>query len=332
MDIIFGVDRLFGEGPAAEVAEPGHRGIDMPAVLALDRFQALLFDRLTGFILGDAVGPENLIINVGPGKVSIGLEHVRIETSPHHQLDHALGYALFDQMGNPRVPEDVRGDMLCNAGPPCDPLQLQVYRGMGEWSGVIGDEYRHLIRNRSEGVIVLPGGNVFPGHHEPDISGFVCLEVHVHDHSPLIEGQVPPFHHANLTDSKAALVEHHDNRSVNAPDTGVHHLGYLVGGQEVGCGLRHGLMVWGYEIAEFLFRDAGIAILDEPEVKLFDNDEVIDNGVFHELCATFTGPVFQGCNSRIKRRHIVLIKRSDKTTPANQRVGQVMGPFDAGIT
>ncbi len=148
-------------------------------MLALDRFQALLFDSLTGFILGDAVGPENFIINVGPGKVSICLEHVRVETSPHHQLDHALGYSLFDQMSNPRVPEDVRSDMLCNTGPPGDPLQLQVYRGMGECFLMVVNKNRHFSCYQPEWVVVLPGGKIFPGHHEPNVAGYIGLEIHV---------------------------------------------------------------------------------------------------------------------------------------------------------
>jgi len=73
----------------------------MAAVHALDGFQAALFESLTGFVLINPIGPQDLAIDILPGEVGIGLEHVRRETAPHHQLDHTLGYTIFDYVGNP---------------------------------------------------------------------------------------------------------------------------------------------------------------------------------------------------------------------------------------
>lgn len=91
-------------------------------------------------------------------------------------------------------------------------------------------------------------------------------------------------------------------------------------------------MVRRFEIPDFLLGNWGVAIFNEPEVKLFDYDQVIDNGVLHELLTTSAGSCFQGCNPGIEGWHIILIEWPDKTTPANKGVNQFVCPLRAGIS
>ena len=128
----------------------------MAAVHALDGFQAALFDSLTGFVLVDPIRPQDLAIDILPCEVGIGLEHVRRETSPHHQLDHGLGYPFFDHVGNSRMPEDMRSNPLLDARTFRNPLELKIDRSVREGIIVLGDEDRHLGVHRVAGVIVLP--------------------------------------------------------------------------------------------------------------------------------------------------------------------------------
>ena len=131
------------------------------------------------------------------------------------------------------MPEDMRSNALLDTCTSRNPLELKIDRSVREGIIVLGDEDRHLGIHRLAGIIILPGSEVFPGHHEADVAGLVGLEVHVHHHSPLVEDQISPSHHANLTDAEASFVEHHDNCTVAAPGACTHHCRDLFRGQEI---------------------------------------------------------------------------------------------------
>ena len=58
--------------------------------------------------------------------MSIGPEHIGADVTPHHELDHALGYAFFDEMGNPAVPENMRRNVFSDASGFRDALESLV--------------------------------------------------------------------------------------------------------------------------------------------------------------------------------------------------------------
>ena len=71
---------------------------------------------------------------------------------------------------------------------------------------------------------------------------------------------------------------------------------------------------------EFLFRNSDVLILDEPEVKLFENDHVVGDGVLHELPAPLALAGFQCRNAGIECSHIVFLERADEAWPTDECV------------
>jgi len=128
----------------------------MAAVHALDKFHAALFESLTGFVLINTIGPQDLAIAIFASEMSIGLEHVRHQTSPYHQLDRTLGYPFFDHVGNSGMPEDMRSNAFLDARTLRNPLELKIDRSVREGIILLGDEDRQLGIHRLAGIIVLP--------------------------------------------------------------------------------------------------------------------------------------------------------------------------------
>lgn len=91
---------------------------------ALDRLQP----RHSTLIVrdADAVGLEHRGVDVLPCEMGIGPEHISADVPPHHELDHALGDFLLDEMGNPAVAEDMRRDVLADSGILRDTLEPLV--------------------------------------------------------------------------------------------------------------------------------------------------------------------------------------------------------------
>ena len=171
----------------------------------------------------------------------------------------------------------------------CESLELHRHGPMGEGGLVFRDKNRHVIVDRFCRVVVLPLGQGLSCHDKADIAGLVCFEVHIHDHTPLVEGEVSPVHCTNLADAEPTLVEHHDNRTVAAPGARIHHRGHLFWGEQVRRYFGHGFGLRCFQGPDFLLRDFCVFILNEPEVELFEDDDVISDGIFLKLLASFTG-------------------------------------------
>ncbi len=180
-------------------------------------------------------------------------------------------------------------------------------------------------------VVVLPFCQGLTGHNEADIAGLVGLEVHIRDHAPLVEGEIAPAHCPDLTDAEPAFVEHHDDGPVAAAGAGAHHRGDLFGREQVRGNLGHGLVMGCLEGLEFLFRDCDVLILDQPEVKLFEDDHVVGDGVLHELPAPLAPTGFQCCNAGVECSHIVFVERADEASPADKCVRDFVRTFGAGV-
>ena len=263
--------------------------------------------------------------------MGVGLEHVGREAAPHHQLDHALRYVLFDEVGDTGMAEDMRGNMLLDSGPLRKALELHGHGPVGKCCLVFGDEDRHFVRNRFCRVIVLPFCQGLAGHDEPDVPWLTGLEVHIRDDAPLVEGKVAPFHPPDLADAEPAFVEHHDDGPVAAAGAGADHRGDLFGREQVRGDLGHGLVMRGLEGLEFLFRDCDVLVLDEPEVELFEDDHVVGDRVLHELPAPLAPAGFQCRNAGIECGHIVFLERADEASPADKCVRNFIRTLGAGV-
>ena len=80
----------------------------------------------------DAIGLEHRGVDILPGEMGVGPEHVGADVAPHHEFDHALGHAFLDQMSDPAVPEHMGGDVLADAGFLRDALEPFVDGCMNE--------------------------------------------------------------------------------------------------------------------------------------------------------------------------------------------------------
>jgi len=78
--------------------------------------------------------------------VGVGGEHIGVDIAPHHQLDYRLLHALVDEVGDPGVAEDVRGDLLLDPGPLCELVKVLVDRAVGERLVLVCDEDEVLAR------------------------------------------------------------------------------------------------------------------------------------------------------------------------------------------
>lgn len=284
------------------------------------------------FVDRDPVGPEDLAVDVAAREVGVRLEHICRQAPPHHQFDNALGNALVDQVRDAGMAEDVRGDVFLYPGPPCQPFELHANRAVRQRRVMLGDKDRHCRGDGPEGIVALPFDQEFPGHHQPDVPGPACLEVHVHHNAVVVEPEVAPFHRADLTDTEPALVEHHYDGPVPARGAGFDNLGDLIGCEEVGGNLGHGVVGRDLEAADLLFRDGDKLICDEPEVELLDDEDVVRDRVLLERASANAPAVFECCNPCIDRGHIVLIELADEAPPSDQRVGEFVGPFPAEVT
>jgi hypothetical protein len=89
--------------------------------------------------------------------------------------------SLLNSMSNAGMPEDMRGDMLGDAGPLAEAAELPGYCRVGEGlssfvqedEGFIGDIFR---------VITFPLDEVFFCHEEPDVPGLSGLEGDIYNH------------------------------------------------------------------------------------------------------------------------------------------------------
>jgi len=176
--------------------------------------------------------------------MGIGLEHLRVDGAPHHQLDHALGDSFLDEVGDTAVAEDVGGDVFFNASPDREPAELLADSCMGEWH-LIPVEKDEGITLRSARVILSPLGEVLFSHDDADIAGYPGLEVHIHNHTIAIEFEISPFHDTDLTDAKSPFIQKCDEGPVHAPPACLDDGTDFIGSEKGGGGLGHGIFPGG---------------------------------------------------------------------------------------
>jgi len=206
---------------------------------ALDRFEPGC--GIPGVHDAYPVGFEHRRIDVLPGKVSIGPEHIGADVAPHHELDHALGYLFLDEMRDAAVPEDMRRDVFFNARTSRDDFEMLVDGCMDKGLAVNVHEDKP-IPARVRLVAGPPLRQVFVSHDEPDIPGHVGLEVHVRNNAVFIEREIAPGHGPDLTDAEPAFVQRHDEGPFHRAGTRFHHSGDLIGRQEVSGHLGHRIL------------------------------------------------------------------------------------------
>jgi hypothetical protein len=61
----------------------------------------------------------------------ISLEHVGFQISPHHQFDDILFDSLLNEMGDPCVPKNMKGDLSLDSGISADDPYLAQHDIMG---------------------------------------------------------------------------------------------------------------------------------------------------------------------------------------------------------
>lgn len=91
---------------------PSLRGVDGQAGETLDRLQR---DPLLCLLVDDAILSEHLLIDILPGDMGVGGEHVVVDVPPHHQLDYRLIHPVIDEVRDVGVAEDVGCDVLLDS-------------------------------------------------------------------------------------------------------------------------------------------------------------------------------------------------------------------------
>ena len=215
----------------------------------------------------DTVGLEHRGVDILPGEMGVGPEHIGADVAPHHELDDALRDLLFDEMRYPAVAEDMRRNMLTDTGSHRDALEPLVDGRMDEGFAAFIHEDQPLPA-RVRLVTGPPLCQVFPGHDEPDVPGHIGLEVHIRDDAVFIEREISPGHSPDLADAESTLIEHHDEGPVHGAGTRFHHCGDLIGGQQVRGHLGHGVLGRCLEFVDLALAECRVLVLDHPEVEL----------------------------------------------------------------
>ena len=153
----------------------------------------------------DTVRLEHRGVNVLPGEMGVGPEHISADVAPHHKLDHTLGHAFLDEMRDPAVAEDMGRDVFPDAGCLCYALEPLVDGCVDERLAAFVYEDQPLPA-RVRFVAGPPLRQVFPGHDEPDVPGHVGLEVHVCDDTVFVEREISPRHGPDFADSVMSIL------------------------------------------------------------------------------------------------------------------------------
>lgn len=278
----------------------------------------------------DTVRLEHRGVNVLPGEMGVGPEHISADVAPHHKLDHTLGHAFLDEMRDPAVAEDMGRDVFPDAGCLCYALEPLVDGCVDERLAAFVDEDQP-IPARVRLVAGPPLCQVFPGHDEPDVPRHVGLEVHIRDDSIFVERKISPGHGPDLTNTEPAFIQAHDNGPVNGPGACLHHRGDLIGSQQVSGHLGHGVLGRGSEFVDFAFGEGGIFVVDHPEVKLFEDGDEIADGVLFEwrFTAALCTSQLRDCSVEISNG--IVCKRTDEPAPGDEREGEFVCPTGADV-
>lgn len=211
------------------------------------------FPLRSGRVLFQPVESGDVSVDVPAGEVGIRREHICTERAPHHELDRTLLGPLLEEMGDPGMSEEMRGEVLgdpCPLGNPADlsgdSVPFQLLAGFGE-------EYRRVFSKR-ERVIGPPFGEVLLCHDQPDVSGDPGLEIDIHGDTLRIGLQVPPRELADLTRTESPFVEGHDHCPVPGTPAELDQGLDLFGRQELGRGFRLGIPPRGFDALDLLLR------------------------------------------------------------------------------
>jgi len=208
-------------------------------------------------------------------------------------------------VGDAGVAEDVRGDVFRDPGTLGKAVELFLHGGVGEGPAVLVHKHEGLA-DGVERVVVPPGGKVLAGHDKPDIPGLSGLEVDIDDDPILVHEDVLPGKGAHLADPEPAFVEHHDEGAVPAPEGGVHQGLHLGGREQVGGLFGHGVFGGDLEAPDLSVREVGVAVLDRPPIELFEDDDVVGDGVLLEGFAAGAGGGLEGGDALVDVGHAVL--------------------------
>ena len=144
-------------------------------------------------------------------------------------------------MGDSGVPEDVRGNVFCDAGTFGDQADLFIDSSMVQWVSLLSKKYK-CIGFRFERIVIFPPVDVFCGHDKADISWFAGFEVDIDDNTVLIKFYIIPDQSTEFSDTKATFVEHGDNGPVPAVLAAPYHGGNFIFGEDVVCFFGHRLL------------------------------------------------------------------------------------------
>jgi len=165
---------------------------------------------------------------------------------------------------------------------------------------------------------VSPLCQVFFSHDDPDIPRYSRLEIDIDDYAIMVEFDVLPTAWSQFRRHGISLVQHSDDSPVHAAAAGLDHGPDLVGSEESGGRFCHGVLPGSLELSQFLFGDDGILVLDEPEVKLFQNRHVIADRILLERPPPEIQTALQGRHSGVEIGDGIFRELVDKAPPSKQ--------------
>lgn len=262
--------------------------------------------------------------------MGIDLEHRRMHRTPHDHLDNTLRDPFVDEMSNPGVSEEMRGDMLRNSSALAYPAELFN-------DPTIRDRSSQLIQKdqcislRDTWIIGPPLGEISLRHDDPDISRNPGLEVHIGDHACVIKGEIAPLHLAKLTDPKSPLIEHADKGPVPTPAAGRQKCLHLFGSKEISGLVSHGILGGDLDSTDFPLREIGILIFDHPEKELPEDPDPVVLRVLFEWRAFLREAILHRVDAGIHIGDRELVVRPNEPSPSDKDVDELVRPAGTDI-
>jgi hypothetical protein len=136
--------------------------------------------------------------------------------------------------------------------------------------------------------------SVFPGHDKANIPWLTGLKVNIHDNAVIVKYQIAPLHPPDFADPESAFIEHYDHSPVPAGGAGIDDSHDLISREKVSGDFRHRVLVRDLESPDLLLGNLDDFIFDEPEIELFDDQDVIGYRILLEGPAFDVIAIFQG--------------------------------------
>ena len=199
-------------------------------------------------------------------------------------------------MGDPGVPEEMGSQMLLNPSTfPNDP-ELGDGSLVPEERSPVVDEDRS-ISLRSPGIVHAPLYDILHSCDDRDISGDVCLEVHVHNDPVLVEGEILPLHGRGLANAEASFIDEGDHGPVVAPVACPVETLNLLRSYHLGSSLGHRVVRRDLDPHHLLFGKRGVLVLHQPDKELFQDPDEVVLGVLSKGSALGGVSVLQGLDA-----------------------------------